>query len=190
VLGAVLFIDLDNFKSLNDALGIGIARFGAHPTNADELMGQADIAMCQAKAAGKNTIQFFDSEMQSAVVLRVRTEHALRLAIAAQQFHRVYQIQFDSDHHPLGAEALIRWMHPQRGLVSPALFIPIAESSGLIGQIGNWVLETACRQLQSWKQNGCLAYQGYLFGKPAPMEVFLSSLEQRTAEFNPALTAA
>jgi EAL domain-containing protein (putative c-di-GMP-specific phosphodiesterase class I) len=114
-------------------------------------MRQADIALHKAKSLGKNTIQFFDPKMQEEVNLRAQIEHELQGAVAGKQLLLYYQVQLDNDGLPFGAEALLRWMHPERGLVSPALFIPIAESSGLIVEIGNWVLETACRQLQDWE---------------------------------------
>jgi EAL domain-containing protein (putative c-di-GMP-specific phosphodiesterase class I) len=91
--------------------------------------------------------------MQESVNLRVQMEHELLVAVEQKQLHLYYQIQLDNDKRPMGAEALIRWMHPERGLVSPALFIPIAEASGLIIKIGNWVLESACKQLQAWEDD-------------------------------------
>jgi EAL domain-containing protein (putative c-di-GMP-specific phosphodiesterase class I) len=88
--------------------------------------------------------------MQDSVNLRVQIEHELQTTVEENQFHLYYQVQLDNDGQSIGAEALIRWMHPESGLVSPALFIPIAESSGLIIKIGQWVLDTACQQLQDW----------------------------------------
>ena len=119
----------------------------------DDLMREADIALHQAKAVGKNTIQFFDPKMQESVNFRVQLEHELQTAVTDRQFQLYYQIQLDNDYQPMGAEALIRWFHPVRGLVSPALFIPIAEASGQIVNIGRWVLETACQQLQAWEKS-------------------------------------
>jgi diguanylate cyclase (GGDEF)-like protein/PAS domain S-box-containing protein len=130
--------------------GIGITLIDADSSEGDDLIRQADIALHQAKSIGKNTIQFFDPKMQDSVNLRVQIEHELLTAVEADQFRLYYQVQLDNDGQSLGAEALIRWLHPERGLISPGLFIPIAESSGLIGKIGHWVLETACQQLQDW----------------------------------------
>jgi len=114
---------------------------------------QADIAMYQAKKDGRNTLRFFDPVMQSIINTRASLKRELRRAIENQQFSLHYQIQVDSSHLPVGAEALIRWIHPELGLVSPAQFIPMAEESGLILPIGKWVLETACAQLQAWQKN-------------------------------------
>ena len=130
---------------------IGATLFNDNHQAIDELMKQADIAMYQAKKAGRNTLRFFDRQMQESISARVLLESELRKALENQQFHLYYQIQMDSSLRPLGAEALIRWVHPLRGLVSPAQFIPLAEESGLILPIGQWVLETACAQLKAWQ---------------------------------------
>ncbi|HWQ95440.1 MAG TPA: EAL domain-containing protein, partial [Gammaproteobacteria bacterium] len=131
---------------------IGAALFNGNQQATDELVKQADIAMYQAKKAGRNTLCFFDQQMQDAVTARVALEGELRKALEKQQFRLYYQIQVDSLRHPLGAEALIRWIHPERGLMSPAQFIPLAEETGLILPIGRWVLETACAQIKAWQQ--------------------------------------
>jgi diguanylate cyclase (GGDEF)-like protein/PAS domain S-box-containing protein len=229
--GAVLFIDLDNFKTLNDTLGhdigdillvevakrltgcvrdcdtvtrfggdefvillevlasdittaltetknitnnilaainqpfkmvsrnyIGTASIGAtlffgHDTNIDELLKQADIAMYQAKKNGRNALCFFDPQMQITINTRAELERDLLYALAHQQFELHYQLQIDDANKPLGAEALIRWVHPERGLISPVDFIPIAEDSDIIIKIGKWVLNTACAQLNTWQKS-------------------------------------
>jgi diguanylate cyclase (GGDEF)-like protein/PAS domain S-box-containing protein len=131
---------------------IGATLFSNHERGIEELMKQADIAMYQAKKAGRNALRFFDPQMQDAINTRATLERELRKALESRQFHLYYQIQVDSSHRPLGAEALIRWIHPERGVVSPAQFIPVAEETKLILPIGQWVLETACTQLKAWQQ--------------------------------------
>ncbi|MGB9093486.1 MAG: EAL domain-containing protein, partial [Gallionella sp.] len=135
---------------------VGVTLFGKNQQSTDELMKQADIAMYQAKKAGRNALRFFDRQMQENISARVSLENELHNALEFRQFHLYYQIQVDSSHRPLGAEALIRWIHPQRGLVSPAQFIPLAEESGLILPIGHWVLETACARLKEWEQDALM----------------------------------
>jgi len=132
---------------------IGVTLFRGNRQPVDELMKQADIAMYQAKKAGRNALCFFDRHMQENINTRVSLERELQNALELQQFRLYYQIQMDSAHRPLGAEALIRWQHPVRGLVTPAQFIPLAEETGLILSIGQWVMETACAQLKAWEQN-------------------------------------
>jgi diguanylate cyclase (GGDEF)-like protein len=132
---------------------IGIAIFNSHQVTIEELLKQADIAMYQAKKAGRNTMRFFNPQMQTSITARVAIERELRKALENNQLHLYYQIQVDNLGTPLGAEALIRWIHPERGMVSPLQFIPLAEETGLILPIGNWVLDTACAQIKAWHKN-------------------------------------
>jgi len=117
----------------------------------DELLKRADIAMYQAKSAGRNTLRFYDPAMQAVLEARAALESDLRSAITEKQFKLYYQMQVDHAGRTHSAEALIRWHHPQRGLVPPLQFIPLAEETGLILPIGQWVLETACAQIKAWE---------------------------------------
>ncbi len=132
---------------------IGATLFCEQHQSMEELLKQADIAMYQAKKAGRNTIRFFDPKMQEAINTRAALENELRHALKMQQLHLYYQIQVDSSNRPLGAEVLLRWIHPQRGMIAPDKFISLAEETGLILPIGLWVLETACAQIARWQQS-------------------------------------
>ena len=132
---------------------IGATLFHGHKLAKEELLKQADIAMYQAKQAGRNTVRFFDQQMQDSVTARVRLEGELRRALETQQFRLYYQVQMDRTQRPFGAEALLRWIHPERGVVTPDQFIRVAEETDLILPIGQWVLETACVQLKAWQQD-------------------------------------
>ena len=229
-LGALLFIDLDNFKTLNDSLGhdkgdellrqvaarltqnvrdgdtvarlggdefvvmledlsniseaaldqsmktaekiraalsleyrfgqhtryitpsIGITLLGCEAELVEEPLRRADLAMYQAKAAGRNTICVFDPQMLITAASRADLEQYLREAIAGQDFVAHYQPQVGADGLTMGAELLLRWQHPQRGWVSPGEFIPVAEETTLILTLGQWVIDTACVQLAKWRQ--------------------------------------
>jgi len=137
---------------------IGIVIFRDASTSVDELMRCADTAMYQAKAAGRNTMRFFDPEMQAAVTARASLDNDLREAVHENGFTVHYQPQADGDGRITGAEALIRWWHPQRGMVAPLEFIPLAEATGLIQPIGQWVLKTACAQLAAWATQPDMAH--------------------------------
>jgi diguanylate cyclase (GGDEF)-like protein/PAS domain S-box-containing protein len=132
---------------------IGATLFNGHQLAKEDLLKQADIAMYQAKKAGRNTMRFFDQQMQDAVTARVVLEGELRKALEKRQFHLYYQIQVDSLHRALGAEVLLRWIHPERGLLSPDKFIKVVEETDLMLPIGQWVMNTACAQLKLWQQN-------------------------------------
>jgi EAL domain-containing protein (putative c-di-GMP-specific phosphodiesterase class I) len=131
---------------------IGVTLFSDQSNNIDELLKRADLAMYKAKQAGRNTLCFFDPGMQAAVAARTAMESDMRIGLRDGQFLLHYQPQVDHYGEMTGVEALLRWHHPARGLVSPVDFIPVAEVSGLILPLGEWVLETACRQLVAWSR--------------------------------------
>ena len=129
---------------------VGINLFGQLPTTVDELMRHADMAMYQAKSAGKNTCRFFDTGMQKMVDDRAWMGNELRHAVQRKQLSLHYQAQYDVQHGLIGAEALLRWSFPGRGLVPAEVFIPLAEQIGVIRELGNWVLGVACQELARW----------------------------------------
>ena len=133
---------------------MGIYLFRDHESTVEELLRYSDTALYQAKRSGRNSMLFYDPAMQAALETRSALENELRSSVEAKeisQFTLYYQVQVNHRGLILGAEVLIRWLHPQRGLVSPLEFIPLAEETGLILPIGNWVMDTACAQLKSWE---------------------------------------
>ena len=132
---------------------IGVCLYQGRAESVDSLLKHADMAMYQAKSSGRNTVCFFDPVMQLSVEGRAALEADLRRAVSLQQLQLYYQIQLDNENRPLGAEALLRWTHPTRGMVLPAEFIPLTEETMLILGIGHWVIEAACRQLKLWERH-------------------------------------
>ena len=139
--------------SFRSTCSIGISLFRGREATVDDLLKRSDMAMYEAKMAGRNALRFFDPAMQWALEARTALEADLRGATAMQQFVLYYQIQVDAANRAIGAEALLRWAHPKRGLVPPAQFIPLAEDTGLILSIGQWVLQCACAQIKAWETN-------------------------------------
>lgn len=144
--------------SYQGACSIGIVLMAAsHPIVPENALAQAEVAMYQAKATGRNTYSFFDPSLQTKVSDRLTTVSGLKVAIRESQFYLLYQPQVRADGEIVGAEALLRWEDPRRGLIAPAEFIGIAEETGLILPIGEWVLESACRQLATWSNDPAMS---------------------------------
>ncbi|MFP4334728.1 MAG: EAL domain-containing protein, partial [Wenzhouxiangella sp.] len=144
-------IVLDDDPTAYDvSASLGLALFGQNGDSVESLLRQADVAMYQAKDSGRDRLRFFNPEMQALVERRTALEQALKRALENDEFQLYYQPQVDRDGRWIGVEALLRWHDPDHGLISPGEFIPVAEQSGLIIQIGQWVMETACHQIRAW----------------------------------------
>jgi diguanylate cyclase (GGDEF)-like protein/PAS domain S-box-containing protein len=160
---------------LNVNVSIGISIYPSDGEDAESLIKNADAAMYHAKQYGRNNYQFFRQEMNDRVVERHSLEADLRRAVTGREFVLHYQPKVNLETGAItGAEALIRWLHPQRGLLFPGQFVPVAEESGLIVPIGRWVLREACRQLRSWLDAGI---------RPVPVAINISAVEFRNKDF-------
>ncbi len=146
---------LENGAEVRIGVSIGISLYPDHGVTPEELLQHADAALYRSKADGRGCIRYFSDELTTAARARIELDARLRRAIAQDELRVYYQPQIEiSSGNIIGAEALIRWEHPERGLVSPAEFIPVAEETGLIGELGAWVLEEVCRQGSAWAAAG------------------------------------
>jgi diguanylate cyclase (GGDEF)-like protein/PAS domain S-box-containing protein len=161
---------------------IGIAIYPEDGDDFDTLLKKADLAMYRAKNAGRNTYRFFDSQMNVEAIEQLSMRNGLRRALANDEFVLHYQPQIDlTDNRVIGVEALIRWNHPELGMISPARFIPIAEDSGLIVPISEWVLREACRQAAAWSRTG---------DTPIMMAVNLSAVQFKRGDVEQSIVVA
>jgi diguanylate cyclase (GGDEF)-like protein/PAS domain S-box-containing protein len=145
-------MQIDN-HALNTSCSIGISLYPRDGRDSDTLMRSADVAMYHAKEKGRNNYQFFSADMNARAQERLATENYLRLALRRNELTLVYQPRYSMrENRLIGAEALLRWQHPRRGLLTPDAFVSVAEESGMIVTIGEWVLETACAQLAEWRR--------------------------------------
>jgi diguanylate cyclase (GGDEF)-like protein/PAS domain S-box-containing protein len=174
---------------LRSTPSIGVVLFGAEHHTINDLLRQADMAMYEAKAAGRATFRFFDPVMQVALDASAMLEADLRFALQRDELRLYYQPVVDNSGRVTGVEALLRWQHPQRGLIGPGEFIPQAEKSGLIVELGDWVLEAACRQLVCWAATPDSAHLSMAvnvsarqFRQPAFVEQVLAVLERTGAD--------
>jgi diguanylate cyclase (GGDEF)-like protein/PAS domain S-box-containing protein len=162
-------------QRLNVTCSIGVSIFPEHGMDGETLIKNADAAMYCAKEKGRNTFQFFTEDMNIQVVERLTLENSLRLALERKELFLVYQPQMEiASGMIVGVEALLRWQHPERGLVPPDKFIRVAESSGLIMPIGEWVLREACSQVREWQDAGLLV---------VPVAVNVSAVQFRQGDF-------
>ncbi len=143
-------------RDLHITPSVGVTLFPKEDKDVDDILKQADTAMYRAKAAGRNSIHFFLPTMQDAADERLRLNTEIRKALEEKQFILYYQPQVDVSGKLLGAEALLRWQHPQRGIVPPVVFLAMAEETGLMQEIGQWVLRETCRNIKQWKDQGLL----------------------------------
>jgi diguanylate cyclase (GGDEF)-like protein/PAS domain S-box-containing protein len=162
-------------RSLSVNCSMGISMFPDHGADGETLIKNADAAMYSAKESGRDRFQFFSEEMNTQVMERLTLEHGLRLALDRKELFLVYQPQMDvATGAVVGMEALLRWRHPELGVMSPDRFISIAENSGLIAPIGAWVLRTACAQARRWQDEGIA---------PMPVAVNVSAVQFRQTGF-------
>ena len=171
---------------------IGVSLFPKEGKGTDDILKQADAAMYKAKGAGSNEIRFFLPSMQKAADERLRLTTDIRKALLNNEFVVWYQPQVNKSGEILGAEALVRWHHPERGLIPPGTFLKIAEETGLMWDVGQWVLNAVCEQINSWTRGGLLKkrmaisvnFSAREFGAPAFVQAVLTVLEKSGADPN------
>jgi len=169
-------IIIDNYD-IQVSSSIGIAIFPDDGTSCDKLIRKADTAMYQAKAEGSNTFKFFQPEMENSAKKRLQIEIKLRQAVLSDELELFFQPQIDiSSGNIIGAEALLRWQNKHLGIISPAEFIPIAETSGLILELGRWVINEACQKIKQWEETG-------LFNTLQTVSVNISSVQFENERF-------
>jgi len=161
--------------SLPISASIGVSLFTGREHSMDNVLQQADMALQQAKSGGGNTLCFFNTDMQTSVLERASLEADLHKALERNELALHYQVQVDHQGVTIGVEALLRWYHPERGWVSPATFIPLAEENRLIVPIGYWVLRSACEQLAKWSHQAAYA--------PLSISVNVSSVQFQQSDF-------
>jgi diguanylate cyclase (GGDEF)-like protein/PAS domain S-box-containing protein len=165
-------------RAFNIGASIGITLFPENGANELDVLRHADMALFQAKKLGRGNIQIYTPELQVAAANRLHLEEGLRRAIANQEFELYFQPQVDRSGRMIGAEALARWHHPELGDVPPATFIPVAEESGLIHEIGGWIFEQACHRFVAWRQAG-LPFRGYLAVNVCPWQFALADFVEQ-----------
>jgi diguanylate cyclase (GGDEF)-like protein len=175
IIGALSSSILTGPHELHTSPSIGISIFPDDGSDGDTILKNADTAMYHAKSAGRNNYQFYAAEMNQTASERLDLEHKLRHAISRNELALCFQPQFAANgSHATGVEALIRWHHPTDGMISPIRFIPIAEETGLIVEIGEWVLRNACHEMKKWMDAGM---------KPIRMAVNVSARQLRRRDF-------
>jgi EAL domain-containing protein (putative c-di-GMP-specific phosphodiesterase class I) len=166
-------------------VSIGIVLFRGQDSDTKLLLKHADMALYQAKNAGRNIVHFYDDAMQARLDEHASLEHELQLALTRQEFLLVYQPQINHMRRVISAEALLRWNHPQRGLLEPDAFIKLAEESGVILPIGRWVLATACAQIKLWSElaeTEVLTLAVNVSARQFHQKEFVSEVEQALAD--------
>lgn len=175
IIGALSAPILADGHELHTSPSIGISIFPDDGSDGDTILKNADTAMYHAKSAGRNNYQFYANEMNASATERLDIERKLRHAISRNELSLCYQPQFCADEfYPTGIEALVRWHHPIDGLISPARFIPIAEETGLIVEIGEWVMRSACLEVKKWLDAGL---------RPLRVAVNVSARQLRRRDF-------